>query len=134
MNLRSSENAITNEVCVYELVAPKFTTYRTTLYRTKERALKYPIESKREEIFQNGEVPPPMYASTFSILSATEDCKGVGVLVGGIRRSNEDANPIQLMMGTKSLWNEESSGEIFVLEFDLVMKSFVWKKIPLVIQ
>ena len=37
------------------------------------------------------------------------------------------------MMGTKSLRNEESSGEIFVLEFDLVMKSFVWKKIPLVI-
>ena len=87
----------------------------------------FPISSKETEVLQTGTIPPPMYGSTLTSLKL-RTLVGVAVLVGGNRRTNHSATPIEIMMGLKDIWAEESSGDIFVLDFDLNSPSFKWRK------
>ena len=106
------------------------TTYRTTTFRTPERASHFPVCSKTPEVLQLGAVPPPMYASTITSLKTNIPSRGIAVLVGGNRLANVAASPIQIMMGLKDIWKEESSGEIYTLSYNLAEPSFLWEKKP----
>ena len=128
LDLRTPDMALCNEIHVYELLAPKYTTYRTTTFRTPNRASKVPIKSNEKEVLQQGNIPPPMYASTLTSLKLKKSGSGVAVLIGGNIMSNHAATPIQVMMGLKDIWAEESSGDVFTLEFDLSVPSFKWTK------
>ena len=131
LDLREQGMSLSNEIHIYETMAPLYTTYRTTTIRTPDRARQVPVLSKRTEILQLGSVPPAMYASTITSLRMNKPSKGVAVLVGGNKLSNVDATPIQIMMGLKDFWKEESSGAIYTLNYDLDESSFIWEKISL---
>ena len=126
LDIRTPEMALSNEIQVYETVPPH-TTYRVTTVRTPSRASKFPINSKETEALQTGTIPPPMYGSTLTSLKLRHSA-GVAVLVGGNMLANQTATPIQIMMGLKDILAEESSGCIFVLEFDLNSSIFNWRK------
>ena len=131
LDLRSCAMALTNEIHIYETANQQNTTYRTRTIRTSKRAEQVPIYSKSKEVLQQGDVPPPMYASTLTLLEAVQQKSGEAVLVGGNALVSVQASPMQVMTGTKSVWEEESSGQIYTLNFDLNCKSFIWEKKPL---
>ena len=128
LQLRGVDTALSNEINVYESVPPKHTTYRTTTFRTPERAQQVPVESTSMEILQQGDIPPPMYASTLTPLGQPNGRSGKAVLVGVNSLAKERASPIQVMLGLKSVWDEESSGGVYLLDYDLSCKRFVWEK------
>ena len=101
LDLREQGMSLSNEIHIYETMAPLYTTYRTTTIRTPDRARQVPVLSKRTGILQLGSVPPAMYASTITSLRMNKPSKGVAVLVGGNKLSNVDTTPIQIMMGLK---------------------------------
>ena len=128
LQLRGVDMALTNEINVYETVSPKHTTYRTTTIRTPERSQLVKVASKSREILQQGDIPPPMYASTLSLVKQDDLKCGEAVLVGGNSLVQERASPMQVMLGLKSVWDEQSNGDIYLLKYDLNSQSFVWEK------
>ena len=130
MDVRSREQALTNEIHVYETVHPGYTTYRTTTYRTPERAEKFPLNSRLKEVLQQGEIPQPSYGNTLTSVKS-RGMAGTAIMVGGNILSNTQASSIDVMMGRKSIWEEKSLGSLYVLQYDLSTPSFIWEKIPL---
>ena len=131
LGLRGVDIALTNEINVYETVPNKHTTYRTTTFRTPERARLVKVASKSIEILQQGHIPPPMYASTLTQVSQDGPKSGEAVLVGGNSLVKERATPLEVMVGLKSVWEEQSNGEIYLLKYNLDSQSFVWEKKPI---
>ena len=132
LNLRSIETSITNEIHVYETIG-KNSTYRTTTYRTPERAKCFPIEAKSKEVLQSGDIPPPMYGSTLTMIEYSNTKSGEAILLGG-NSLNERPSPIQVMLGMKDVWQEKSNGCIYLLKFDLDNEEFLWEKKDLEIE
>ena len=130
MDVRSREQALTNEIHVYETVHPGYTTYRTTTYRTPDRAEKFPLNSRLKEVLQQGEIPQPSYGNTLTSVKS-RGMAGTAIMVGGNILSNTQASSVDVMMGRKSIWKEKSLGSLYVLQYDLSTPSFIWEKIPL---
>ena len=130
MDVRSRDLALSNEIHVYETVHPGYTTYRTTTYRTPDRAEKLPLNSRLPEVLQQGEIPQPSYANTLTCIKS-RGLSGTAVMVGGNILSNIQASAIDVMMGRKSIWEEKSLGSVYVLKYDLSSPSFIWEKIDL---
>ena len=130
LDVRSPEHALSNEIHVIEIVQPLNSTYRTRTYRTPDRANKFPIHSTKKEILQAGDIPRPKYGSTLTPLTSN-GTSGTAVLVGG--NSVEDMKPtaVEIMMGTKSLWKENSCGDLHLLKYNLSSKSFIWTKLEI---
>ena len=128
LQLRDVDMALTNEINLYETVGPKHTTYRIRTIRTPDRAQTVKVISKSAEILQQGNIPPSMYASTLTLVKKDGALAGEAVLVGGNCLVQERATPIQIMLGMKSIWEEQSSGNVFVLKFNLDIHSFEWEK------
>jgi hypothetical protein len=125
LQLRGVDTALSNEINVYETLPPHQTTYRTTTYRTPERANQLKITSTLKETLQQGHIPPPMYASTLTPIEQSKS--GKAVLVEGNSLVKE-ASPMEIMLGLKSLWEELSNGDIYLLNYDLTSRTFVWEK------
>lgn len=128
LDLRSVDMSLTNEIHVYETVHPLHTTYRTRTFRTPERAEMVKINSKSKEVLQQGDIPPPMYGSTLTLKDPVNKRSGEAVMVGGNSLVKVQATPMQVMTGAKSVWEEESNGQIYSLKFDLSCQKFVWGK------
>ena len=126
LDLRSIEMSITNEIHVYETLS-KNTTYRTQTYRTPTRAAQIPIQSKSKEILQVGDIPLPMYGSTLTLINRDGITSGEAVLVGGNSLVEDKPSPIEIMMGSKNVWEEKSNGLIYSLKFDLKTEVFEWE-------
>ena len=130
LDMRSADQVLTNEIHVFQTVPPLYTTYRTKTYRTQKRAEQVPIHSRSKEILQLGDIPSPSCGSTLTSIKSRGNAGTAAVIVGGNILANLKASAVELMMGKKNIWQEQSSGCIHLLQYDLTSPSFTWKKIP----
>ena len=118
---------ISNEIQIVEIVSN--TTFRSTIVRSGKDTITID-KLKSVEVVQSGDIPVPSYGSCLvrvpSLDSGGDKC---GVKIGGAVLANRGMSDVDFLFCDKPMWEEESSSEIHILNYNVDLKKFDWKEV-----
>ena len=119
---------LSNEIRVFETASD--TTFRCVIIRTGKDENVNVSNLKKTEIFQRGDIPEPSYGSSLVRIPQMDSGGAkVAVKIGGAVLINRYCSDLELLFFERKMWEEASSSEVHVLNYNIENRLFEWKVI-----